>query len=88
MREKADVAIFVTLEPATKQMFQEAGAAGFYEIDYYRRVPRVQILTIAELLDGGKPELPAVAVLDTYRKPPTRHKGKEALQADLFKRGA
>lgn len=40
IREKADVAVFVTLEPATKQMEREAGATGFYEIDYYQRVPR------------------------------------------------
>jgi site-specific DNA-methyltransferase (adenine-specific) len=88
IREKADLAVFVTLERATKQMEREASVAGFYEVDYSRRVPRMQILTIDELLDGRAPELPSLAVVDTYRKPPTHQKGRQPLQGDLFKRHA
>jgi len=72
IREKAEVAIFVTLEKATKPMENEATAAGFYEPPYSKKVPRFQIFTIADLLGGKRPQLPAVSVLDTYEEPPMR----------------
>ena len=50
-REKAEMAAFVTLEPATKEMRGEASATGFYRSEVMNRdYPRLQILTIEELL--------------------------------------
>lgn len=59
-REKALAGIFVTLNPPTKPMEKEAAAAGFSETDY-GRIPRIQILTIDEILTFKKtPRLPVV----------------------------
>lgn len=58
-REKAAIAIFITLEPPTAPMRQEALEAGsYYSVGMNKRYPRLQILTIEELLEGTVPELP------------------------------
>jgi site-specific DNA-methyltransferase (adenine-specific) len=56
-REKAKLGVFITLAEPTGPMRTEAIKAGFYETDY-GKFPKVQILTIAELFAGKKPELP------------------------------
>lgn len=58
-REGAVVGIFLTLEPPTREMETEAVSAGFYTSPGWQRdYPRLQILTIADLLDGITPKLP------------------------------
>lgn len=59
-REKADCGILVTLEPATKPMIQEAIDAGSFEVMFGNKIefPKVQILTIEEILKGKQPNLP------------------------------
>jgi site-specific DNA-methyltransferase (adenine-specific) len=59
-REKAAIGALITLRQPTKPMLTEAAATGFYESkDFPGRYPRLQILTIAELLAGKKLEYPA-----------------------------
>ncbi len=50
-REKAEIGVLLTLEEPTKPMNSEAASAGFYKSPWGSH-PRLQILTIAELLDG------------------------------------
>jgi site-specific DNA-methyltransferase (adenine-specific) len=58
-REQAPIAVFITLESPTKDMLKEAVSAGFYNSPIWQRdYPRIQILTIEDLLDGKQPELP------------------------------
>ncbi len=38
----------------------EATKAGFYDTAYHGKVPKIQILTIAELFAGKKPQIPFV----------------------------
>ena len=58
-REKAAIGALITLREPTKPMLTEAAATGFYESkDFPGRYPRLQILTIAELLAGKKLEYP------------------------------
>jgi len=57
-REKAEMGIFLTLEPPTKPMMVEAASKGFYSSPQGRDYPRLQILTIEECLAGKKPDLP------------------------------
>ena len=54
-RENAVIALFITLNPPTRPMEQEALSAGFYEPAHFpdRRYPRIQILTIDGLLSGA-----------------------------------
>jgi site-specific DNA-methyltransferase (adenine-specific) len=60
-REKAEMGILVTLEPPTGPMKLEAAQAGSYHSDGWQRdYPRVQILTIDDLLNGTKPDMPPV----------------------------
>ncbi len=59
-REKAPIGALITLREPTKPMLTEAASAGFYESkEFPGRYPRLQILTIAELLAGKKLEHPA-----------------------------
>ena len=67
-REKAPIGALITLREPTKPMLTEAAATGFYESkDFPGRYPRLQILTIAELLAGKKLEYPAHRV-ETFAK--------------------
>jgi site-specific DNA-methyltransferase (adenine-specific) len=57
-REKAAIGVFITLEPPTREMTAEAASAGFYESTNWGRFPRLQILTIQDLLDGKTIQMP------------------------------
>ncbi|MDO8578423.1 MAG: site-specific DNA-methyltransferase [Dehalococcoidales bacterium] len=57
-REKADIGVFLTLEKPTKPMIEEAALKGFYHSPLGRDYPRLQILTIEELLSGKMPDIP------------------------------
>jgi restriction endonuclease len=58
-REKAKIGVFLTLADATGPMKTEAVKAGFYETDY-GKYPKIQILTVKELFEGKKPDIPLV----------------------------
>jgi site-specific DNA-methyltransferase (adenine-specific) len=58
-REKAEIGLFITLHPPSKDMKTEAVSAGYYHspwthVDY----PKIQILTIDDLLHGKRVEMP------------------------------
>ena len=58
-REKAALGLFITLEEPTSAMRTEAVSAGFYHSDVWQRdYPKIQLRTIAELLEGNTFELP------------------------------
>ena len=58
-REKEPIGILLTLNPPTKDMVTEAAASGFYESDFWKKkYPRVQIITVLDLLKGKRPEMP------------------------------
>ena len=79
-REKADLALFVTLKPPTGPMEQEAIEAGFYAPEAFpdHHFPRVQILTIEDLLSGVQPQYPRYAPAATFpRAPRRRRQGKQ-----------
>lgn len=58
-REKAAIGAFVTLEEPSGQMAREAAAAGFYHSPGWNQdYPRIQILTIEQLLAGATVQMP------------------------------
>ena len=58
-RENAEIGLFITLEPPTRPMLEEAVAAGFYHSELWQQdYPRIQIRTIHDLLNGRSFELP------------------------------
>lgn len=69
-REKADAGVFITLEKPTKPMIKEALDAGEFTtpITAKREFPKIQILTVEELLKGKKPDLPQGLVKNYYKE--------------------
>jgi site-specific DNA-methyltransferase (adenine-specific) len=59
-REQAAIGVLITLQPPRRPMKADAASAGFYEaIEWNRqRFPRIQILTIADLLAGKEINYP------------------------------
>jgi len=58
-REKAALGLMITLEKPSQPMIEEAALAGYYHsAGWNRDYPRVQIRTIAQLLDGQTFEMP------------------------------
>jgi site-specific DNA-methyltransferase (adenine-specific) len=83
-REKAEIGVFLSLEEATKPMRAEAAQAGFYHSDTWNRdYPRVQILTIAELLEGKQIDMPPIQQVNQTFKRATRQKGKAGEQLSI-----
>jgi site-specific DNA-methyltransferase (adenine-specific) len=68
-REKVDAGIFVTLAEPTKPMIEEAARKGFFESPFgNKRHPRLQILTIKQIMDGTVPDLPPLAIDVGFRQ--------------------
>lgn len=85
-REKAAIGIFLTLEKPTKPMIEEAVGKGFYHSEGWGKdYPRIQILTVEDVLAGKQPELPPN--IDTFKKA-GKVMPEKSSQASLFKRGA
>jgi site-specific DNA-methyltransferase (adenine-specific) len=58
-REKAAIGVFITMEPPTQPMKTEAATAGRYQsLGWGQDYPKIQILTIEELLRGAKVQMP------------------------------
>jgi hypothetical protein len=74
-REKAAIGVLVSLEEPTGPMRAEAADAGFYvshELDN-PKYPRIQLLTIEQLLGGKKVDCPHIALrmdTPTFKKAP------------------
>jgi len=59
-REGADMGILVTLGEPTKAMQTEAAGHGFVQKSAHGRLPRIQITTAQDLLDGRLPKMPPI----------------------------
>ena len=77
-REKAEIGVLISMEPPTKPMLKEAAEAGLYQppglTDKY---PRIQILSIVELLAEKKIDYPRFASDATFKKAPKARKAAE-----------
>ena len=66
-RENAAIGVFLTLEPPTRPMLEEAVGEGFYHSPGWNRdYPRIQILTVEDLLAGKAVQLPPN--INTYKQ--------------------
>jgi adenine specific DNA methylase Mod len=59
-REKAPIGVFICAAMPTRPMEREAAAVGRFEDGFGRTYPRLQIITLAELFQGKKPDIPFV----------------------------
>ena len=58
-REEAAIGVFITLEPSTRDMRTEAASTGLYHsTGWGKDYSRIQILSIAELLQGAEVKMP------------------------------
>ena len=66
-REKAAIGVFISLRAATQPMRTEAASAGVYESPW-RSHPRLQLLTVEELLSGKRVDMPPQQASVTFKK--------------------
>jgi site-specific DNA-methyltransferase (adenine-specific) len=57
-REKSDIGVFICIDEPTRPMGEEAAKMGFYHSPLGMDYPRIQILTIAQIMSGKKPVIP------------------------------
>lgn len=77
-REKAEIGVLISMQPPTKPMLKEAAEAGFYHVPGLRdKYPRLQILSIAQLLEGKRVEFPRFAADATFKRAPKARKAAE-----------
>jgi hypothetical protein len=69
-REKEQIGVFLCFEPPTRHMLREAAEAGHYKSTDGSTYPRLQILTVEQILEGKQPLYPRFARSATYKKAP------------------
>lgn len=69
-REKAEIGVLLSMETPSKPMLKEAAEAGFYKSPHLdEKFPRIQILTVEQLLGGEQMKYPRW-VDATFKKAP------------------
>jgi DNA modification methylase len=71
-REKAAIGVLISMQEPTQPMETEAVTAGFYESQVWgRNYPKIQLLTVEELLNGKAIDMPPIRqVSATFKKAP------------------
>ncbi len=67
-RENAEIGVLITLREPTQPMRVDAAESGWYESPWGTKHPRIQILTIKELLSGKRIDLPTAKINVTFKK--------------------
>ena len=78
-REGAPLGVYLTLKEATREMEREAASTGFYESGG-QKIPRVQILTAGQVIEGQRPRVP-FGHTESLKK---ASREKQDRQAELF----
>jgi site-specific DNA-methyltransferase (adenine-specific) len=82
-REQAAIGVYITLDDATRDMTTEALKAGFYHSPGWNRdYPRIQILTIEELLHNAEVKMPPQ--FGTFKQ---AQRAQQATDAEQFELG-
>jgi site-specific DNA-methyltransferase (adenine-specific) len=83
-REKAAIGVLISMQEPTSAMKTEAVTAGFYEsTSWNRKYPKIQLLTVQELLNGKKIEMPPIKQLSVTFKAAPKAKSKHAEQNEF-----
>jgi DNA modification methylase len=88
-REEAAIGVFISMNEPTKAMRTEAASAGFYDSPGWNKsYPRLQLLTVEDLLAGKAVDMPpSHATNITFKKAP-KAKRKGAVNKELTFGGA
>ncbi len=82
-REEAALGVFITLEEPSKDMTTEAVSSGYYHSDLWQKdYPRIQILTIEDLLNGKGIDMPKYVSGQTFKQA-EKVKRKQGKQGEL-----
>ncbi|KPJ52279.1 hypothetical protein AMJ39_08240 [candidate division TA06 bacterium DG_24] len=81
-RENAEIGVLITFGESTRNMRREAATAGFYESPWGKH-PRIQILTVKELLEGKRIDCPQTSGANITFKKARRVRRDDAVQAEL-----
>lgn len=83
-REGAAIGAFITLELPSRDMITEALSSGSYHsTTWHQDYPRIQILTVQDLLAGKTIDMPRSVPSQTFKQAP-RTKKTNATQEELF----
>jgi hypothetical protein len=83
-REKAEIGVLVSMEPPSKPMLREAAEAGFYKSPHLEETfPRIQILTVEQLLGGEQMKYPRWVDATFKKAPKVREKAAETMALPL-----
>jgi len=83
-RENAEIGVLISMAKPTRDMRKEGASAGFYKSAWGKH-PRLQLLTIEELLGGkGIDYPPSEQVNVTFKRAPKAKSGTTVTQAHLF----
>jgi site-specific DNA-methyltransferase (adenine-specific) len=81
-REGGAIGVFITLEPPSRDMTTEAVSADYYDSPGWgRKHPRVQILTIEQLLRGGAVDMPLANI--TFKQAQRADQGGDQIGFDV-----
>lgn len=74
-REQAEIGVLITMRKPTAAMHSEAAAAGFYRsgsegVGSWGKHARLQLITVEDLLNGGRIDMPPMSGSLTFRKGP------------------
>jgi len=78
-REKAQIGVLISLQEPTRPMRGEAASAGFYSSPWGTKHPRLQLVTVAELLSGKNIDYPPTRANVTFKKAPRVEEATEKL---------
>ena len=81
-REEAQIGVLISLRGLAQRMRGEAAAAGFYTSSWGHH-PRLQILTVAELLDGKGIDYPRLVNVTFKAAPKTQRADATTLALPL-----
>jgi DNA modification methylase len=82
-REKAVMGVLISLEEPTRNMRQEAAEAGFYRSEWGQH-PRVQLLTVGQILEGKQIDMPPRRQVDATIKRAPKAEARVAQQTGMF----
>lgn len=69
-RESAQIGVLISMEKPTRAMRSEAASAGLYASPFGSSHPKLQLLTVEELLEGGRVDLPSGSLRKTFKQAP------------------
>jgi DNA methylase/Restriction endonuclease len=75
-REKSPLGVLITLRDPTGPMKAEAASAGFLTTPF-GQFPRLQVVTVGDLLGGRLPRLPPQEIGGGYKQAPKEQAGKQ-----------